>query len=388
MSEIPPHNIPSRGLRRAGIVFLAVAITVAVTGVVSRLHHDKELHKELARANLETVNVVHPQYGPSMQELILPGNVTAFIDAPIYARVNGYLKTWYTDIGARVKKGQLLGIIETPELDEEIMRARATLATAQSNLELANITAKRWQNLLVSDSVSRQSVDEKTADAKAKQDLVNAAKANLETLLAQQAFNRVISPFDGVVTERNTDIGKLINLGSNNGQALFRVADIHKLRIYVDVPQSYASLIQDKMKAKLYFPEHPGKAYTATLTSTANAVRVASRTMAVELQMDNQSGEVLPGTYAEVHFEMPSRSNVFMIPASTLLFRKEGLQVAIVGPDNKVILKHIVIGRDLGRIEEVINGLDANDKVIDSPSDSIAQGEAVRIKSDQHGAKS
>ncbi len=388
MSEIPPHNIPSRGLRRAGIVFLAVAITVAVTGVVSRLHHDKELHKELARANLETVNVVHPQYGPSMQELILPGNVTAFIDAPIYARVNGYLKTWYTDIGARVKKGQLLGIIETPELDEEIMRARATLATAQSNLELANITAKRWQNLLVSDSVSRQSVDEKTADAKAKQDLVNAAKANLETLLAQQAFNRVISPFDGVVTERNTDIGKLINLGSNSGQALFRVADIHKLRIYVDVPQSYASLIQDKMKAKLYFPEHPGKAYTATLTSTANAVRVASRTMAVELQMDNQSGEVLPGTYAEVHFEMPSRSNVFMIPASTLLFRKEGLQVAIVGPDNKVILKHIVIGRDLGRIEEVINGLDANDKVIDSPSDSIAQGEAVRIKSDQHGAKS
>ncbi|NNM81741.1 MAG: efflux RND transporter periplasmic adaptor subunit [Burkholderiales bacterium] len=365
-----------------------MAITVAVTGVVSRLHHDKELHKELVRANIDTVNVVHPQYGPSMQELILPGNVTAYIDAPIYARVNGYLKTWYTDIGARVKKGELLGIIETPELDEEIMRARATLATAQSNLELANITAKRWQNLLVSDSVSRQSVDEKTADAKAKQDLVNAAKANLETLLAQQAFNRVVSPFDGVVTERNTDIGKLINLGSNSGQALFRVADIHKLRIYVDVPQSYASLIQEKMKAKLYFPEHPGKAYTATLTSTANAVRVASRTMAVELQMDNQNGEVLPGTYAEVHFEMPSRSNVFMIPASTLLFRKEGLQVAIVGPDNKVILKHIVIGRDLGRIEEVINGLDANDKIIDSPSDSIAQGEVVRVKSDQHGAKS
>ncbi|OYV49758.1 MAG: efflux transporter periplasmic adaptor subunit, partial [Burkholderiales bacterium 21-58-4] len=207
-----------------------------------------------------------------------------------------------------------------------------------------------------------------------------AAKANLERLLAMQGFNRVTAPFDGVVTERNTDIGQLINQGSNNGQPLFQVADIHMLRIYVEVPQSYSDLIKPGMEAKLYFPEHPDTAYEAKLVSTSNGIHVSSRTLTVELQMENKNGEVLPGTYAEVHFIMPSRKNVYMIPASTLLFRKEGLQVATVGPEDRVVLKHIVIGRDLGKVEEIVAGLDASDRIIENPSDSILQGDLVHVR--------
>lgn len=387
MSENIPHNKPSKRLRLTGIVFVTVASLVAGAGIVSRLHKEKVLRKEVDQENITSVRLVAPQFGPSEQTLILPGNVRADFEAPIYARVSGYVRMWYTDIGTRVKKGQLLAEIDTPELDEEISKARANLSTAQANLELANVTAKRWQNLLASDSVSRQTVDEKTADAKAKSDIVNAARANLQSLLAQQSFNRVVAPFDGVVTDRNTDIGKLINPGSNNGQALFKVAEIDKLRIYVEVPQNYASLIKSGMTTQLYFPEHPDKSYTATLVSTSNAIHESSRTLTVELQMSNKSGEVLPGAYAEVHFLMPSRKNVFQIPASTLLFRKEGLQVATVGPDNRVVLKSIKIGRDLGRVEEVIAGITSTDRIIDSPSDSILQGDLVRIKSSETGSK-
>ncbi|MHB1099882.1 MAG: efflux RND transporter periplasmic adaptor subunit [Burkholderiales bacterium] len=379
-NEIPPHHVPSRNLRRAGIVFALIAIFVAATGIVSRLRHEKVLKREIAQENIQTVQVVVPQYGPSEQTLILPGNVMADYTAPIYARVNGYLKTWYTDIGAQVKKGQVLGEIDTPELDEQILRARANLATAESNLEIANVTAKRWQNLLTTDSVSRQATDEKVADAKAKNDIVNAAKASLQSLLAQQSFNKVTAPFDGVVTERNTDIGQLINLGSNSGKPLFQVADIKKLRIYVEVPQNYSNLVKKGMQAELYFPERPTTPFPATLVSTSNGIHVSSRTLTVELQMDNKDGEILPGTYAEVHFLMPSMGNVFRLPASTLLFRKEGLQVATVGPDSRVVLKSIKIGRDLGRVEEVIAGITPADRVIDSPSDSILQGDLVRIK--------
>lgn len=379
-NEIPPHHIPSRQLRLAGMVFVLVAGTIAVTGIVSRLHHEKVLKNENVLENIQNVQVVTPKYGPSEKTLILPGNVLADYTAPIYARVNGYLKIWYTDIGAKVRKGQVLGLIDTPELDEQILRARANLSTAESNLEIANVTAKRWQNLLASDSVSHQATDEKIADAKAKNDIVNAAKASLQSLLAQQAFNKVTSPFDGVVTERNTDIGQLINQGSNAGRALFQVSDIHMLRVYVEVPQNYSDLIKTGMKAELYFPEHPAKAYEATLVSTSNGIHVSSRTLTVELQMENKNGEILPGTYAEVHFIMPSRKNVYLIPASTLLFRKEGLQVATVSSDNRVVLKHIVIGRDLGRVEEIVAGLDTSDRIIDSPSDSILQGDLVHIR--------
>ncbi|MHB1299441.1 MAG: efflux RND transporter periplasmic adaptor subunit [Burkholderiales bacterium] len=360
--------------------FLIVAISVATLGIVSRYSHEKGLRKEVVEGNVTPVEVVKPQHGPSNQELILPGNVMADYTAPIYARVNGYLKIWYTDIGAIVKKGQLLGVIDTPELDEQIMRARANVATAESNLEIAKITAKRWQDLLASDSVSHQATDEKVAEAKSKNDILNAARANLQSLLAQQAFNKVVAPFDGVVTERNTDIGQLIDLGSHSGTPLFQVADIHKLRIYVEVPQSYSALIKEGMTAELYFPEHPTTPFSATLVSTSRGIHVTSRTLTVELQMDNKNGEILPGTYAEVHFHLPTRASVFRLPSSTLLFRKEGLQVATVGPDNKVVLKNIKLGRELGKEVEVTAGIDGADLVIDSPSDSILQGDPVRIK--------
>lgn len=387
-NEIPPYNAPSRRLRLVGVVFAIAAVTVALTGIVSRIRHDKILEKETAEANIIPVNIVNPKHGGSEQTLILPGNVMANYTAPIYARVNGYLKIWYTDYGAKVKKGQLLGIIDTPELDQQIMRARANVATAESNLEIANITAKRWQNLLASDSVSHQATDEKVADAKSKQDILNAAKANLDSLLAQQSFNRVVAPFDGVVTERNTDIGQLINMGSNNGKPLFQVADIHQMRIFVEVPQSFASLIKPGLQASLFFPEHPTTSYMATLDTTSQGIHVSSRTLTVELLMNNEKGDVLPGSYAEVHFILPTRASVYRLPSSTLLFRKEGLQVATVGPDNRVVLKSIKIGRELGKEVEVTAGVDATDRVIDSPSDSIVQGDKVKIKTpSQRGKK-
>jgi RND family efflux transporter MFP subunit len=366
-------------LRLAGLIIAAVAVVVAAAGIWVRLSHAHDLEQEVEARHV-TVKVVLPQLGPGVQTLILPGNVRADLDAPIYARVSGYLKNWYTDIGARVKKGQLLGEIETPELDQQILRARADVSTAESNLEIADITAKRWQNLVLSNSVSRQESDEKTADAKSKRDILNAAKANLESLLASQAFQRIVAPFDGVVTERNTDIGKLINPGSNNGQALFRVVDNRRLRIYTEVPQNFIYLIKPNMKVKIYFPELPTQGFAAIVLSTSNAIRESSRTSTVELLMENKGGKLFSGSYAEVHFDLPSSTTVFRLPVSALLFRKEGLQVATVGADDRVVLKSIAIVRDLGRVVEVDRGIDSNDRVIDSPSDSIVQGDIVRIK--------
>lgn len=374
------HHVPTPArLRLAGVTLAAVAIIVAAVGIWIRLSHARDLEREVEAKHV-TVKVVLPQLGPAMQTLILPGNVRADLDAPIYARVSGYLKNWHTDIGAHVKKGQLLGEVETPELDQQILRARADVASAESNLEIAVITAKRWQNLVVSNSVSRQESDEKTADAKSKHDILNAAKANLESLLANQSFQRIVAPFDGVVTERNTDIGKLINPGSNNGQALFRVVDNRRLRIYTEVPQYFIYLIKPKMKVQVYFPELPAQGFAATVLSTSNAIRESSRTATVELLMENKGGKLFSGSYAEVHFDLPSSSKVFRLPVSALLFRKEGLQVATVGADDRVVLKHIAIARDLGRVVEVSSGIDSADRVIDSPSDSIVQGDVVRIK--------
>ncbi len=373
------YRRPTRRHYVAGTIVLVTALTIALVGIIVRNRHENQLVAQVKSKHV-TVQVVAPEFGPSTQPLVLPGNVRADIEAPIYARVAGYLKSWRTDIGAHVKKGQLLAEIETPELDQQIERARASLQVAQSNLDLANITAKRWQNLVATNSVSRQEADEKSADAKAKSDSLNAVRADLNNLLAQQSFNRITAPFDGVVTERNTDIGKLINPGSSNGQALFQIADSRLLRIYVDVPQNYASAIQPGMTTELHFPEYPSQVFSATLVSTSEAIHEASRTLVAELQMQNKDEKILPGAYAEVHFSLPSASSVFRLPASTLLFRKEGLQVATVASDNHVELKSVKMGRDLGSNVEIIAGIDANDRVINSPSDSIVQGSVVRIK--------
>ena len=379
MSEKIPHPpIPAR-LRLAGIVFAIFLVVMAVLGIMSRIRHEHELQKQVDTQHM-MVKVVMPESGKSEQRLILPVNIRADVDAPIYARVNGYLKTWYTDIGAHVKKGQLLGEIETPELDQQIFRAKADVSTAHSNWEIADVTAKRWQNLVKTDAVSHQESDVKTADAKARLDLLNAAEANLKALMAEQSFQRLVAPFDGIVTERNTDIGHLISVGTTSGQALFRVVDNTKLRIYTEIPQNYASWIKPKMTVHIVFPEMPGDTFDATVLGLSNAIREDSRTSQVELYMDNKDGKILTGSYAEVHFELPANTSVFRLPVSTLLFRKEGLQVATVGTDNKVLLKNITIARDLGRVVEVSSGIDNTDRVIDSPSDSIVQGAAVVIK--------
>ncbi|HEX7645475.1 MAG TPA: efflux RND transporter periplasmic adaptor subunit [Burkholderiaceae bacterium] len=374
-----PLPRPSRRLGVTGAIVLAAAIAVAAIGIVSRKHDEARLAEDSASQHT-TVNVVVPMRGPSEQLVVLPGTVRPDIDAPIYARVPGYLKTWYTDIGAHVRKGQLLAEIETPELDQQILRERSNVLTAQSNLDLAELTAKRWQNLVASNAVSRQEADEKAADAKAKSDILQAAQANLKDLLTQQSFNRIVAPFDGVVTERNTDIGKLINPGSSNGQALFRIADNRKLRIYVEVPQNYAADLKVGMIAQLRFPEYPSRSFPATLVSTSQALHETSRTLTAELQMQNKDGEILPGTYTEAHFSLPGKAGLYLLPASTLLFRKEGLEVATVGSDNRVILKHIALGRDLGASVEVVSGIEDGDKVIESPSDSILQGSIVHVK--------
>ncbi|MGA9667376.1 MAG: efflux RND transporter periplasmic adaptor subunit [Gallionella sp.] len=379
MSEQIPHSPSSARLRLAGLVIVVVAVIVAAAGIFIRISHEHDLQNEVESHHV-TVKIVMPQSGPSVQPLILPGNVRAEIDAPIYARVSGYLKAWYTDIGAHVQKGQLLGEIETPELDQQIMRAQADLATARSNWEIADVTAKRWQNLLVSDSVSHQEADEKAADAKARNDLLNAAEANLKSLLADQSFQRIVAPFEGVVTERNTDIGKLISPGSSNGQALFRIVDNRRLRIYVEAPQNFSYLIKPGMKANIAFPELPEQHFVATVSSSSEAIHESSRTLTVELIMNNKDGRLFSGSYAEAHFDLPTNSSVFRLPVSTLLFRKEGLQVATVGADNRVVLKSITIARDLGRVVEVASGIDSSDRVIDSPSDSIVQGDVVRVK--------
>ncbi|KXS32956.1 MAG: RND transporter MFP subunit [Candidatus Gallionella acididurans] len=380
MHDHIPHTPPSAGLRRAGLIFAVVAVAVAAVGIYLRINHSHDLQKAV-EARHTTVKVVAPEPGPSMQSLILPGNVSANIDAPIYARVSGYLKAWYTDIGVHVKKGQLLGIVETPELDQQILRAQADVYTAESNLEIAEVTAKRWQNLLATDSVSRQDTDEKTATAKGKRDILNAARANLQSLQAEQSFQRVVAPFTGIITERNTDVGHLINPGSNNnGQPLFRIVDNLTLRIYVEVPQNYANAITPGMKVKVAFPELPGQHFPATVINISNSIHVSSRTSTVELLMDNKSGKLFSGSYVEVDFELAPSTNVMRLPVSSLLFRRDGLQVATVGADNRVTLKHITIVNDLGRVVEVGSGIESTDRVIDSPSDSIVQGDVVVIR--------
>ncbi len=380
MSEHPPH-MPSPGRLRLAVAGAAIAaLVVAAAGIASRIGHANALQKEVESRHI-TVKIVTPHYGPSEQMLILPGNVRADFDAPIYARVSGYLKSWRTDIGAHVRKGEVLGEIETPELDQQILRARADLATAESNWEIADVTAKRYQNLLATDSVSRQEADEKAANAKAKSDILNAARANLQGLLAQQSFQRIVAPFDGIVTERNTDIGKLVSTGNSNGQPLFRVVDNRRLRIYVEVPQNYSYLVKPGMTVQVTFPELPGQHFDAAVSSTSEAIRESSRTATVELLMGNKNGKLFSGSYVEARFNLPSEASIFRLPVSALLFRKEGMEVATVDADNHVRLKPVTIARDLGREVEVASGIGKDDRIIDSPSDSIVAGDVVRIKS-------
>jgi RND family efflux transporter MFP subunit len=360
-------------------ILLILALIVAVWGVSSRLMARSELSKRSQQEARVTVVTVKAQLSGAGDEVVLPGVVQAYIEAPIYARTNGYLRKWYTDIGAHVKKGELLAEIDTPEVDRQLSQARADLNTAQANSALARTTNERWKALLATQSVSQQDADEKAGDAAAKEAMEQSAAQNVARLNDLESFKRVLAPFDGVVTARNTDIGALINAGQAAGSELFRVADIEELRIYAQVPEAYAGTVTAGLKAELRFTEHPGKTYVAEAVRTSNALDPTARTLQVELHLDNKDGEILPGAYTEVHFKLPSSTQTLRLPANTVLFRAPGLQVATVGSDDRIKLKSITQGRDFGKTIEVLDGITQDDAVVVNPPDSISNGVAVTI---------
>jgi RND family efflux transporter MFP subunit len=375
----PAPNPSDPRLRRYVLIGVCAALVLAAWGIVSRLVARNALERQAVSAAIVNVAIVSPSRGPASDTLVLPGAVQAFYEAPIYARTNGYLLKWYTDIGASVKKGQLLADIDTPEVDQQLRQAKADLATAQANYDLARTTNQRWQGLLATQSVSQQDADERAGDAAAKQAALQAAVANVARLEDLESFKRVLAPFDGVVTQRNTDIGALINAGEAPGNALFRVADTHRLRIYVSVPQSYAGGVLPGMQARLVFADHPGKQFTAEVASTARALDASSRTLQVELQIDNSRGELFPGSYADVHFNFPGSTTALRVPVNTVLFRNAGLLVAVVDAQNHVHLRRITQGRDFGTQIEVLSGLEPTDRLILNPPDSITDDTQVRV---------
>jgi len=326
------------------------------------------------------VNVVSPKPNAAAQEVLLPGTTQAFTDAPIFARTNGYVKAWYFDIGAHVKQGQLLAVIETPEVDQQLQQARANLETAQANLRQAQITADRWQALLESDSVSKQETDVAVSALSAMKATVNSNVANVRQLEQLQGFQKIFAPFDGVITARNVDIGVLINAGSltTSGRELFHMAAIHKLRVFVAVPEIYSRAARPGASATLTLDEFPGRSFHGTLVRNANAIDLASRTLNVEVDVDNPGGELLPGAYVFVHLTMPTQVQTLTVPANALLFRAEGLQAAVVR-DGQAQLVPVKIGRDYGITVEIVTGLQPTDQVIVAPSDSLISGTRVRI---------
>jgi RND family efflux transporter MFP subunit len=384
MPEMSPAPSPVHDprIRRYLLIAAGVAVVLAAWGILSRLYARVLLERVAADAAIVTVATTHPSRGPGTDILVLPGTVQAFYEAPIYARTNGYLRAWYTDIGTSVKKGQLLAEIEAPEVDQQLRQAEADLATARANYQLARTTNERWQGLLATESVSKQDADERAGDAAAKEAAEQSAAANLARLRELESFKRVLAPFDGVVTQRNTDVGALINAGENPGNALFRVADTHRLRIYVSVPQSYAGQVNQGASAGLVFADRPGRRYEASVSSTARALDASSRTLQVELQIDNARGELFPGSYAEVHFDLRGTGTTLLrIPVNTVLFRAQGLLVATVDSSGHAHLRRITQGRDFGREIEVLSGLEESDTLIVNPPDSISDGMQVRVAS-------
>jgi len=378
-TSVPADTQLSRKIRRYSLVLLVVALALGAWGEISRVLARNALGRETARDALPSVITTIANRSDMGEDLVLPGTVQAFVEAPIYARTNGYLKAWRSDIGTEVKKGQLLAEIEAPEIDQQLMQAQADLETARANENLSSSTNKRWQGLLSTQSVSRQDADEKAGDAAAKKAAVDSAAANVARLRDLQSFKRVVAPFDGIVTARNTDIGALINAGQSSGSELFRIADIQKLRVYVQVPEAYAGVAKPGLEAQLKFTEQPDKTYVARAVRTSNALDPALRTLQVELQLDNANREVLPGAYAEVHFKLAVNAASLRLPANTVLFRSAGLQVATVDGTAHVKLKSIVQGRDFGNTIEVLSGIEADDRVVVNPPDSLTDGASVRI---------
>ena len=378
------RHTPPRHLKLVAVGAACVAALVVAAGLFARVQADQSLKTWTHDQAIPTVALA-TLAGGGQRDLVLPGDVQAFYNAPIHARTSGYLKRWYVDIGAPVKAGQLLAEIDTPDLDQQVLQARANLATAQANQRLSATTARRWEGLVAQDAVSRQEADEKAGDLAARSSAVNAAIADLNRLLAQQSFKRILAPFDGVVTSRNTDIGALISVGGAADTALFTVADQHRLRIYVSVPQSYSALIKHGQVAKLTVPEYPGQTFTASVVNDAQSVG-ANGALLVELQLDNAEGKLKPGSYAQVTLGLASAVTTTQVPATAVLFRHDGPTVAVVGPDNRVKIRPIKIARDLGAQVEVGAGVAPGDKVIDNPPEALVDGDTVKIAAPAKGA--
>jgi len=375
---VPPKKT-ARGLMILTLV-AALALAVAISGgLIARAHANSALQKQTLSDAIPTVLVVRPQRTSGAEEIVLPGNMQAFIDTPIWARSSGYLKAWYVDIGAHVKQGQLLALIESPEVDQQLQQAKEDLNTAQANLKLSQITAERYTNLFKTDSVAKQDVDNAVQDAEAKAATVKSAQANVSRLQQMVDYEKVYAPFDGVITVRNVDVGALVDADTNTaGKELFHLASTNTLRVYVNVPEAYSRSAMPGVTGYLTLNEFPGRQFRGKIVRNADAIDMNSRTLLVEVDVPNPTGELLPGSYASVHLKIPSKIQAVVIPANALLFRSEGLRVAVV-KDGRTALQPVILGRDFGDKVEVLSGINVTDAVIVNPSDSIVSGQQVNI---------
>lgn len=381
-SEQTPVS-PRKVLMGVAVILLILCVLAAV-GILRRMHDRTVLADRTNALAAPTVAVAPPQPGAPAETFVLPGNVTAFTDSPIYARTDGYLVHWYYDIGAKVKKGALLAVIDTPELDKQVTQAESDLATAQATANLSRIQAERYMGLVKSDAVSQQDTDTYVNQAAATAAAVKSAQANLERLRELQSFEKIYAPFDGAVTARAVDTGQLISSGSGQsaGTELFHMQALETLRVYTNVPQLYSQTLKRGMKIDLTFPEYPGKTFPGTLVRTSDAIDPVSRTLLVEVDLDNRSGELMPGALAQVHFKVPPVGQTFVVPTAVLIFRREGLQVATVVDSSQGTVAHlvpIVIGEDDGANVQIVSGLNPGDQVIQDPPDSLIEGEKVTV---------
>ncbi|HXJ87925.1 MAG TPA: efflux RND transporter periplasmic adaptor subunit [Candidatus Binatia bacterium] len=380
--EPPPEVLPAaprRALMVVGLALLALIVAGAIT-LISRASHEQALAKETEQQTIPTVAVVHPLAEKPDEELVLPGTLQAFEESPIYARTSGYLVRWYKDIGSRVNEGELLATIDTPEVDQELNQARATRQQIVAQLELAKISADRWENLRKSDSVSAQEADQQTSGYRQAQANLAAADANVRRLEQLEGFKKVYAPFSGVITRRNVDPGALINAGAGAaGRELFDVARVDPLRVYISVPQAYAPFIRVGEETTITLQEFPGERFSAKVARTAEAIDPNTRTLLTEVDVPNKSGRLLPGSFGEVHFAIGSDVNKVTVPVNAMLFRSEGSRLAVVGPDRKVELRAISIGKDYGTTLEVLAGVTTEDQVIINPSDSLEEGQLVNL---------
>ncbi|MBX3158140.1 MAG: efflux RND transporter periplasmic adaptor subunit [Deltaproteobacteria bacterium] len=384
MTDEPPprrrHRLRTPAIALSVLAILAVAIAAGAWPRLRQRRHARELAEDAA---IPHVRVARPERVAAAQEVVLPGNVQPYASAPIFARVSGYVRRWYADLGARVVKGQLLAQLEVPEIEQQLQQARGTLAASQANLALSEATAARYTGLRATRAVSQQEVDTAVNTHKANQATVAANEASVRQLEQQLAFARVVAPFDGIITARTVDIGDLINAGSSTAQgtALFQIAKPETLRVYVSVPEAFAPAVTPHMPAELALLAHPGKRYAGTLVRTASAIDTTTRTLLVEIHVPNPALELLSGAFAEVHLKLPAPREVFTVPVEALVFRKEGLQVSVAS-DNRVVIVPITPGRDFGDRIEVVRGLMGDELVILSPPDSIANGQEVRAVRD------